>query len=166
MWPTGGADELDLETWRTMIDVNLSGALHTIRAAARVMKPQGSGSIVVTASNVGLRPDPRMGYGYIASKAAVVNMVKQAALDLAPHGIRVNAIAPGPIRTQIGAWREPDPSKDEFLRRWVASVPMGRMADTDELKGLLLLLASGASSFMTGSIVVIDGGQNAFPSMG
>jgi NAD(P)-dependent dehydrogenase (short-subunit alcohol dehydrogenase family) len=163
--PGGGVDEMDLETWQTMLDVNLAGVLHTLRAAARVMKPQGSGSIVVTASNVGLRPDPRMGYGYIATKAAVVNMVRQAALELAPHGIRVNAMAPGPFRTQIGAWRPPDPQRDDFLRQWVSTIPMQRMAETEEIKGLVLLLASNASSYMTGSVVTIDGGQNAFPAL-
>lgn len=166
MSSAGGLDRLDLETWRSMVDVNLSGALHTLRAAARIMKPQGSGSIVVTASNVGMRPDPRLGYGYIATKAAVVNMVRQAALELVSHGIRVNAIAPGPFRTQISAWRPPDPAREAFMRQWVSSIPMRRMAETEEIKGLILLLASGASSYMTGSVVTIDGGQNAFPSLG
>ena len=66
------------------------------------MKPQRSGRIVVTASTAGLRADPMVCYGYIASKAAVVNVARQAALELAPHGVHVNVIAPGPIKTRIG----------------------------------------------------------------
>ena len=101
------------------------------------MKPQGSGRIVVTASTAGLRADPMVCYGYIASKAAVVNVARQAALELAPHGVHVNVIAPGPIKTRIGGGVTP-----ESERQWAALVPLGRMGEPEELKGLALLLAS------------------------
>ena len=142
------------DVWRRVLAVNLDGVLHTMRAAAAVMKAQGSGRIVVTASTAGLRADPMVCYGYAASKAAVINVAKQAALELAPHGVHVNVIAPGPIKTRIGGGVTP-----ESERVWSALVPLGRMGETEELKGLALLLASRAASFITGAVVTIDGGQ-------
>jgi len=142
------------DVWRRVLAVNLDGVLHTMRAAAGAMKPQGSGRIVVTASTAGLRADPMVCYGYAASKAAVVNVARQAALELAPHGVHVNVIAPGPIRTRIGGGVTP-----ESERRWASLVPLGRMGEPEELKGLALLLASPAASFITGAVITIDGGQ-------
>ena len=107
-YANAGGQELHMvaeDAWRKVIGVNLDGVLSTMRAAAGVMKPQGSGRIVVTASTAGLRADPMVCYGYIASKAAVVNVARQAALELAPHGVHVNVIAPGPIKTRIGGRR-------------------------------------------------------------
>ena len=142
------------DVWRRVVGVNLDGVLHTLRAAAGVMKPQGSGRIVITASTAGLRADPMVCYGYIASKGAVVNVARQAALELAPHGVHVNVIAPGPIKTRIGGGVTP-----ESERQWAALVPLGRMGEPEELKGLALLLASPAASFITGAVITIDGGQ-------
>jgi NAD(P)-dependent dehydrogenase (short-subunit alcohol dehydrogenase family) len=151
-------DSIERADWDKVIGVNLNGIMFTVGSAAAAMRRQGSGSIVVTASVAGLRPEPVVCYGYIASKAAIINVVRQAALDLAPHGVRVNAICPGPFKgTRIGggATLDPDP---ETLRQWVETVPLGRMADPDELKGLVLLLASPAGGFITGAAHVIDGG--------
>jgi NAD(P)-dependent dehydrogenase (short-subunit alcohol dehydrogenase family) len=152
-----GGEQLDTvadEVWREVLSINLDGVLHTMRAAAAVMKKQGYGRIVVTASTAGLGPEAMVCYGYAASKGAVVNMAKQAALELAPHGVNVNVIAPGPTKTRIGGGVTP-----EIEQAWAALVPMGRMGEADELKGLALLLASPAASFMTGSVIAIDGGQ-------
>jgi NAD(P)-dependent dehydrogenase (short-subunit alcohol dehydrogenase family) len=141
-----------------VLGVNLHGVLFTMKHAAAVMKPQGSGRIVVTSSIAGLRPEPVVCYGYAASKAAVVNLVRQAALELAPHGVLVNAICPGPFKgTRIGAGATLDPDP-ELERAWAEMIPLGRMAALDELKGLALLLASPASSYITGAAHVIDGG--------
>jgi NAD(P)-dependent dehydrogenase (short-subunit alcohol dehydrogenase family) len=142
------------DAWRRVLDVNLDGVLSTMRAAAGVMKPQRSGRIVVTASTAGLRADPMVCYGYVASKAAVVNVARQAALELAPHGVHVNVIAPGPIKTRIGGGVTP-----ESEQQWAALVPIGRMGEPEELKGLALMLASPAASFITGAVITIDGGQ-------
>src|SRR6185312_1339143 len=84
--------------WDRVLGVNLNGVLFTMKHAAAAMKRQGSGRIVVTSSNAGLRPEPVVCYGYTASKAAVLNVVRQAALELAPHGVLVNAICPGPFK--------------------------------------------------------------------
>jgi NAD(P)-dependent dehydrogenase (short-subunit alcohol dehydrogenase family) len=150
----GGLENFDLATWRTVLGVNLDGVLFTMREAATRMKAQGSGRIVVTASTAGFGTDPFVGYSYSATKAAVIIVVRQAALELARHGVHVNAIAPGPFRTNIGSSDAPIPDE-----AWEAIVALGRMAEPDELKGVALLLASPASSFMTGAVVPVDGGQ-------
>lgn len=153
--PAGSVDAFDLDDWHALLDVNLHGVAHTVRAAARPMKAQRAGSIVVTASTAGLRADPFVSYSYVVAKAGVVNLVRQAALDLARWRIRVNAIAPGPFRTNIGGGGPPSPAAEA---RWGASVALGRMGDPRELRGLALLFASRASSFMTGSVYAVDGG--------
>jgi NAD(P)-dependent dehydrogenase (short-subunit alcohol dehydrogenase family) len=150
---------LERSDWDTVLDVNLNGVVHTMRSAARAMTKQGSGRIVVTASNAGLRVEPLVCYGYAASKAAVIHVVRQAALELAPHGVLVNAICPGPFYgTLIGGGVTEHPS-EEMKEMWKTLIPLGRMAHPDELKGLVVLLASPASSFMTGAAFVIDGGS-------
>jgi NAD(P)-dependent dehydrogenase (short-subunit alcohol dehydrogenase family) len=150
---------LQRSDWDSVLDVNLTGVIHTMRAAARAMTGQGSGRIVVTASNAGLRVEPLVCYGYAASKAAVIHVVRQAALELAPQGVLVNAICPGPFYgTLIGGGVTLDPS-EEMKEMWKSLIPLGRMAHPDELKGLIVLLASPASSFMTGAAFVIDGGS-------
>ncbi len=151
-------DTVERTDWDSVLGVNLNGVLFTLKHAAVVMRRQGSGRIVVTSSNAGLRPEPEVCYGYVASKAAILNVVRQAALELAPHGVLVNAICPGPFKgTRIGGGVTEDPTP-ELERMWAKTVPLGRMADPDELKGLALLLASPASSFMTGAAYLVDGG--------
>jgi NAD(P)-dependent dehydrogenase (short-subunit alcohol dehydrogenase family) len=150
----GGLEAFDRETWDRVLGVNLDGVVFTMRAAARHMKRHGAGRIVVTASTAGFGTDPMVGYSYSATKAAVIIIVRQAALELAKHGVHVNAIAPGPFRTNIGGGAPPIPDE-----AWEEIVALGRMADPEELKGVALLLASPASSFMTGAVVPVDGGQ-------
>jgi NAD(P)-dependent dehydrogenase (short-subunit alcohol dehydrogenase family) len=151
---SGGLANLDDDTWRTVLGINLDGVLFTMREAARHMKPQGSGRIVVTASTAGVGTDPFVGYSYSATKAAVIMLVRQAAFELARHGVHVNAIAPGPFRTNIGGGAPPIPDE-----AWAEIVAIGRMAEPEELKGVALLLASPASSFITGAVIPVDGGQ-------
>jgi NAD(P)-dependent dehydrogenase (short-subunit alcohol dehydrogenase family) len=151
-------DTVDRSVWNSVLRVNLDGILFTMKHAAAVMRRQGSGRIVVTSSNAGLRAEPEVCYGYAASKAAIVNLVRQAALDLAPDGVHVNAICPGPFKgTRIGGGVTENP-EPEMERMWARTVPLGRMGEPEELKGLVLLLASPASSFMTGAAYLIDGG--------
>jgi NAD(P)-dependent dehydrogenase (short-subunit alcohol dehydrogenase family) len=151
-------DTVEDSDWHRVLGVNLNGVLFTLRSAAAVMKRQGSGRIIVTSSIAGLKPEPVVCYGYIASKAAILNVVRQAAVELAPHGVLVNAICPGPFKgTRIGggATIDPDPETEAM---WTEMIPVGRMADPEELKGLTVFLASPASSFVTGAAHVIDGG--------
>ncbi|MGE0748502.1 MAG: SDR family NAD(P)-dependent oxidoreductase [Rhodospirillales bacterium] len=147
------------ETWDRVLQINLTSVFETVRHAARHMKPQGSGRIVVTSSIAGLRAETPCGYAYVATKAAVANLVRQAALELAPHNVMINAIAPGPFRTNIAGgnfFKNPD-----AVPMWSARTPIGRVAEPDELKGLVLLLASPASSYITGTVIPIDGGATA-----
>jgi NAD(P)-dependent dehydrogenase (short-subunit alcohol dehydrogenase family) len=162
--PGGQLGTVDRDAWECVLAVNLHGVFYTMPAAASVMRPQRSGRIIVTASVAGLRAEPVVEYAYVASKAAVVNMVRQAALDLAPHGVLVNAIAPGPFVTRIGDGTLPD--NPELRASWGRLIPLGRMAATDEMKGLIVLLASPASSFMTGAVYPIDGGALALAHAG
>jgi NAD(P)-dependent dehydrogenase (short-subunit alcohol dehydrogenase family) len=151
----GGLHTFERAAWDRVLAVNLDGALATMRAGAAAMKHDGGGRIVVTASTAGMRTDPMVGYSYAVTKAAVISAARQAALELAPHGVHVNVIAPGPIRTRIGGGVPPTP---EIERMWADSVPLGRMGEPDEIKGVALLLASPASSWMTGVVIPIDGG--------
>ena len=151
-------DTVERSDWDKVIGVNLNGVLFTMKHAAAVMRQQGSGRIIVTSSNAGLRPEPVVCYGYTAAKAAIINIVRHAALELAPHGVLVNAICPGPFKgTRIGGGVTENPEPEQE-RMWATTVPLGRMAVPEELKGLVLLLASPASSFMTGAYYLIDGG--------
>lgn len=151
-------DSIERSTWDRVLSVNLNGILFTMSSAAAVMKRQGAGRIIVTSSIAGLRPEPKVCYGYVAGKAAIISMVRQAAVELAPHGVLVNAICPGPFMgTRIGGGVTLDPD-EETKAMWVDLIPLGRVAEPEEIKGLTLLLASPASSFMTGTAHVIDGG--------
>jgi NAD(P)-dependent dehydrogenase (short-subunit alcohol dehydrogenase family) len=150
--------DLDWSVFDGALSVNLVGTLATIRAAARAMRPAGRGSIVVTVSTAGLRADNMVGYGYSASKGALANLVRQAAVDLAPDGIRVNGIAPGPFYTNIGGRGPIEPALE---KQWADTVLLGRMGVRQEVQGIALLLASDASSFMTGAVHPVDGGALA-----
>ncbi|MEW5423004.1 SDR family oxidoreductase [Amorphus sp. 3PC139-8] len=154
----GRIEAIEDTAWDTVVAVNLSGVFATVQAASRHMKSQGDGRIVVVASVAGLKSDPMVGYAYAATKSALVNLVRQAAMELAPHGVLINAVAPGPFRTNIAGGRIRQP---EIEAAFSALVPLGRIADPEEIKGLMLLLASPASSFMTGTTIPIDGGMAA-----
>jgi NAD(P)-dependent dehydrogenase (short-subunit alcohol dehydrogenase family) len=157
--PSGTIDKTDLVAFDLSMQINLRATFLTIRFAAVHMKRRKSGSIIATTSIAGTRSEPLVGYGYVAAKAAINNVVRHAAVDLAPHNVRVNAIAPGPFLTNIAGGRlhrEP-----EAVKKFTAMVPMGRIAKPDEIKGLALLLASPAGSFITGTVIPIDGGTTA-----
>jgi NAD(P)-dependent dehydrogenase (short-subunit alcohol dehydrogenase family) len=157
--PSGTIDAMDLTLFQRAIELNLTATFMTIRFAAAHMKRQRSGSIIATTSIAGTRSEPLVGYGYVAAKAAIGNIVRHAAVELAAHNVRVNAIAPGPFLTNIAGGRlhrEPDVAK-----KFADLVPMGRLGQPDEIKGLALLLASPAGSFITGTIIPIDGGTTA-----
>jgi NAD(P)-dependent dehydrogenase (short-subunit alcohol dehydrogenase family) len=156
---SGRLEALDLANFQRVLAINLTATALTMKFAATHMKRQRSGSIVVTTSIAGIKAEPVVGYAYVATKAAMGNVVRQAAVELAPFNVRVNAIAPGPFYTNIrGGVMFRDP---EVVKRFEAMVPMGRCAQPDEIKGLALLLASPAGSFITGTVIPIDGGATA-----
>lgn len=153
----GQVDTYDPALWDRAIAINLTGSYNTMRQAARLMKAgPGGGTIIATASNAGLILKPIVPMPYHPAKAGVLHMVRALALELAAFRIRVNAIAPGPFVTNIGGgWAKQDP---EVRKAFDATIPLGSMAETFQMKPLALYLASDASSFMTGSTLLIDGG--------
>jgi len=140
--------------WDVALDTNLKGLFFLSQRAGLAMKKRGGGSIINIASITGLR----QGFGllpYHVSKAGVIQLTKTLALELASAGVRVNAIAPGSFPTEItGAfWDSPDG------QTMMGRIPQRRLGRMEDLDGPLLLLASDASSYMTGSIIVVDGGH-------
>lgn len=156
------ADYTDTE-WDEVLATNLTGTFETVRAAARVLT--FGGRILVTASTAGLRTDPMVSYAYVTSKAGILNLVRQLALELAPRGIRVNAIAPGPFKgTRIGDGKtEISP---EFEAAWADTIPLARMGTMAEIRGPMLFLVAPASSFITGAVLAVDGGALALSHTG
>lgn len=150
-------ENYDIARWTRVIDISLNAVFLGLRAAAARMRKQGGGSIVVTTSISALRPAPGLAAAYAAAKAGAAQLVRAAAIELAPDNVRVNAIAPGPFVTNIANGAILDP---EVQRRFAQGVPMGRMALPDEIKPLALYLASDASSFVTGQQIAIDGGMS------
>ena len=143
------------EDWRSVLAVNLDCVFRVGQEAARRMAAQGAGgSIINIASILGFGVSKTLS-AYAASKAAVVSLTKSMALELARDNIRVNALAPGYFATEFNeAYLASDAGK-----RMMARVPMGRAGAVDELDGPLLLLASDAGRFMTGSVITVDGGH-------
>lgn len=160
--PGGRIDEFARETWHGLLAVNLHGFFLTLQRTAGILKTAGRGSIVVTGSTAGIRPEPLMGYAYVASKAAVHAVCQQAALELVGYGVRINVIAPGAVVTNIGGRA---PASPEKVQMWTRTIPMQRRADPSELEGLALLLISDQGSFMTGGVYVADGGASALTQL-
>lgn len=141
--------------WRAILDTNLDGARRVAHAVARRMAEHGQGgSIVNIASILGLRPAGGVS-AYAAAKAGLVSLTQTMALELARHRIRVNALAPGYVETDINRDFLKSPAGQAMVKR----VPLRRFGEASDLDGALLLLASGAGRYMTGGIVVVDGGH-------
>jgi NAD(P)-dependent dehydrogenase (short-subunit alcohol dehydrogenase family) len=155
---SGRLENLDLANWQRVLDTNLTSVAVLMKAAVAPMRQRSYGRIVVTSSVGGIQAEPTVGYAYSATKAAVNNLVRHAAIELAPHGILVNAIAPGPFKTNIAGGRMHMPEVEALFS---SKVPLGRVAEPDELKGLALFLGSPASSYVTGTVIPIDGGELA-----
>lgn len=147
--PAGAIEHLSPALWSRVLETNLLGVVHTLQAVLPPMRRQRSGSVVVTASIGGMRPSAVVGLPYMVSKAAALHLVRQAALEVAGDGVRINAIAPGPFQTRI--------TSPELAALW-RSNPMHRIADPADLHGVALFLASDASAYMTGAEIVVDGG--------
>ena len=146
-----------MESFDRIMAVNVRGVVSGIRHAAPAMAARGGGAIVAVASTSGVGGDPER-WAYNASKAAVINLVKAAALDFGAHGVRVNAAAPGPTLTSILQGGSASQEHLEALRR---PIPLQRMARPDEQAEVIWFLGTPASSFVTGATVMCDGGITA-----
>lgn len=160
---TWGADPeaIPLERWREVLEVNVTGTWRLAAAFGRRMVERRAGSIVNIASVAGLKGSPSAvlnALGYSTSKAAVIGMTRDLAVKWAPFGVRVNAIAPGFFPTRMTAALLDDP---EHRRAIAARIPMGRVGEADDIKGLAIFLASDASRYVTGQVIAVDGGQTA-----
>jgi NAD(P)-dependent dehydrogenase (short-subunit alcohol dehydrogenase family) len=150
--------EMTDEDWHTIVDTNVKGIFLVARAVARRMIAQKSGCIINMSSMSALTPE-RDKVVYASSKGAVTQFTKGLALELAPYGIRVNAIAPGYMMTPlVKGYLEADA---ERYRRILQRIPLGRVGRPEEIGGALVFLASEAASFITGATIAIDGGWTA-----
>jgi NAD(P)-dependent dehydrogenase (short-subunit alcohol dehydrogenase family) len=145
--------EIGEASWRRIIDVNLTGTFFCIQEAARVMVPARKGAIVVTSSTNGWFVESNM-WHYNASKGGVIALVRSAAMDLGPYGVRVNAVEPSMVRTRANFVVD-DPA---FAPEYLKHVPLGRFAEPAEIAAVVAFLASDEASYVTGQALTIDGG--------
>jgi len=155
------ADALDfpLDKWQRVINLNLTGTFQLSQIAARTMKDRGGGKIINIASVGGLRgdlPENANSIPYTTSKGGIITMTKDLAVKWARFGITVNAICPGWFPTSLN-----DKHLEEIAPKLLPRIPLGRYGGKEDLKGLIVFLASAASDYITGQYVVIDGGQTA-----
>jgi NAD(P)-dependent dehydrogenase (short-subunit alcohol dehydrogenase family) len=155
--PEGAIDVLHDSHWDRVIEVNLTSVYTTVKHAARHMKRTGGGRIIVTSSIAAQINEAIVGTPYMPAKAGVDHFVRQMAMELGVFGILVNCISPGPFLTNIAGGRLKSVPSDR--RAFEAQSLVGRIGDTEDIKGLALYLASPCSSYVTGSQMVIDGGS-------
>ena len=154
------AEKMSDDEWSSVIDINLNGLFWCCRAFGSSMLARSAGTIVNVGSMSGFivnRPQEQAQYN--ASKAAVHQLTKSLAAEWAPRGVRVNAVAPTYIETEMNNYVYDDP---ELMRHWVGGTPQNRMGRPDEVASVILFLASDAASLMTGSIVLADGGYTCW----
>ncbi|MCR5347687.1 MAG: 3-oxoacyl-ACP reductase FabG [Fretibacterium sp.] len=146
--------DLTLEEWDAMLRTNLTSAFYACKCVVPVMLEQGSGCIINMSSSAGRTPHPNASISYGVSKAGLISMTQKLAWDLAPHGIRVNAICPGPIETDMTRQWTP-----EYREKALSSIPLRHLGREEDVAGAAVFLASELSAFVVGECVNVNGGK-------
>lgn len=162
VFPGGTAPETSLETWRLAIDVNLAGQFYLAKYGIPALIDTGGKVIIFTASELGT-VGATATVAYCAAKGGVINMTRAVAIDCAPHGIRVNCLAPGPVETpMLREWIDASADPQALEETQKSPVLLKRFGTPEEIAEVALFMASDASSFMTGALIVADGGATAW----
>jgi 3-oxoacyl-[acyl-carrier protein] reductase len=148
--------QLDEWDWNRTIDVNLKGAFLCSQSVGRMMQRQGGGVIVNVASIAGRAAGLRDRSAYVASKTGLIGFTKECAREFAAHNIRVNAVCPGVIITEMTAHLRQNEAQ---LQKWLEDIPLGRLGDPEDVTGLVLFLCSDAARYITGQAIHVDGGK-------
>lgn len=151
----GPAMDCTDEVWQRQLDVNVTGTFLCVQVAARRMIEQKSGRIITVSSVMGQRSgDRRMSYG--TTKGAVIALTKHMSGEIAPHGVTINSIAPGPVKTELWLAANPDVAAAES--GYLGNIPMGRLGQPEDIANAAFMLASDDASFITGHVFNVDGG--------
>jgi NAD(P)-dependent dehydrogenase (short-subunit alcohol dehydrogenase family) len=148
--------ELDEWDWQRTLDVNLTGPFLLMQSVGRVMREQGSGVIVNIASIAGRAQGLKDRGAYVASKSGLIGLTREAAREFAAYGIRVNAVCPGVIETEMTATLR---QNEAMMRKWLEDIPQGRLGNPQDVAGLVLFLCSDAAAYLTGQAINVDGGK-------
>jgi 3-oxoacyl-[acyl-carrier protein] reductase len=148
--------QLDEWDWNRTLDVNLKGAFLCAQSVGRMMQQQGGGVIVNVASIAGRAAGLRDRSAYVASKAGLIGFTKECAREFAAYNIRVNAVCPGVIITEMTAQLRENEAQ---LKKWLEDIPLGRLGDPEDVTGLVLFLCSDAARYITGQAINVDGGK-------
>lgn len=154
--PHASVLELDEWDWRRTLDVNLSGPFFATQSVGRVMREQGGGIIVNIASIAGRAHGLKDRAAYVASKMGLVGFTREAAREFAAYNIRVNAVCPGVIETEMTAALR---QNEAMMQKWLEDIPQGRLGSVDDVVGLVLFLCSPEAAYITGQAIHVDGGK-------
>lgn len=148
--------DFPLEDWQRTLAVNLTGPFLTCQAAGRVMKDRGGGVIVNISSIAGRAFGLRNRAAYVASKTGLIGLTRECAREFAAYNIRVNAVCPGVIVTEMtGHLRQ----NEQMMRKWLEDIPQGRLGEPDDVAGLVVFLCTDAARYLTGQAINVDGGK-------
>lgn len=146
--------QLAEQDWRRMMDINLNGCFHVLRQTLPCMAQRRQGCVVNVSSSAAKTPHPTAAASYAASKGGINALTRQLALEMAPYGVRVNAVCPGAVETEMTRqWSE------EYRQKKLASIPLGRLGSPREVAALVTFLASDQAGYITGETVNINGGS-------